>query len=167
MFKFYQDCTFESSSTFNWISFIALIISATSIVCTLYFIYLSKRVEILNSRFQKFCITSLDELFKSLDNQMNENELIKNIRSKITDALVEVQLFVTVLQSIYPNINTSELILDIEKFTEKIYNDDKSEMKLSTVKGDYYSMKLTIYSKLYDFALKKELSLLHRLHLRK
>ena len=122
-------------------------------------------MEIINHKFQKFCITSLDALFLQVDNKFDSSVTrINKRKQQITDAFVEIQVFITVLKKVYPNIPIEELVLNLETFTDKVYEIDKNSF--TELKADYLATKLLLYNKLYNFALQKELSLFNKIGLK-
>jgi len=165
MYKFYN-YTYQNHTSFSWVPIIAIVISILSIICSLYFIYLSKRIEIINTKFQKFCISNLEEIFKSTDQKLANNVIMLDIfKKEATDLFVEVQLYITMLTKIYPKIDIREIIRNIEEYTDQLYK--KSDLESIEIRSGYISLKLKIFSLLYDYALAKELSLFARIGLKK
>ena len=163
MFKIYNDCTFTNPSSFNWVGLLAIVISIISIFCSFHFVFLGKRIEVINSKFQKFCIQNLDLILLPLEEKFNNNLLtISEIRNSITSCSSDIQLFSLSLQSVYPNIDLDNIISYTETFTDKIYNTEPNTLAYES-KLDFLVFKVGIYSKLYDFALEKELNPVYRM----
>jgi hypothetical protein len=161
MFKLYHDCTFENASSFNWVGFFALIISLFSIACSFLFVYLGKRVEILTSKFQKFCISNLDFIFSILEEKFNNGNInLSSIRNEISTCTSDIQLFCVILKDIYPRIELREIETFTEIFSDKMYEEvrNNKRAKAYDYKLDYMKFKVGVYSKLYDFILKQELN---------
>lgn len=156
----------ESKSSFNWVALIALLVSVASIFVSFYNLYLSKRIEIINTKFQKLCITAIDDLFKSYDEQFQEGFIsLSDARRISTTVYVDVQLYITALKSIYLSIDINKIIRECEDFTDKLYKSE--DFDIIEIKSQYLISKLHIYQLLYEFGLKNELSLLKRLGLKK
>jgi hypothetical protein len=142
----------------DYIAILAIIVSVASLLFSVYFIYLTKRVEILYQEFENLCIKNVEKILSGLDKIFDENESDKSndYRSQITYSMLELQGFlVTLKESIYNKIDVKYFITLIEEFTEKIYG--STDATLLDFKGDYYSTKLKIYNALYKYAVEKEL----------
>jgi hypothetical protein len=156
---------FSGSSGFNWIGFAALIVSLLSIFCTLLYLYLGKRVEIVSLKFQKFCIIGLDQILSDLDGKFkNAIPEPKDIQTLVTDVSTDIQVFLITLKTIYADIDIQQMTLLLESFTDFVY---KTTSSGADVKQRYFSTRVLLYAQLYDYALKKELSLAHRLGIKK
>jgi len=161
MFKHYSNCQFTGPSGTSWTSIAAIIISLVSIICTLLYLYLGKRVEIVSLKFQKFCIQGLDQILEGLDEKFKQPTLEPNeVKNFVTNVSTDLQLFLITLQRIYPDIKVDQMILLLENFTDEAY---RSNAMGNEIKQKYLQTKLLLYAQLYDFALKNELSLYHRL----
>jgi len=145
------------------IAITAIIVSLTSLLFSIYLIYLTKRMEILYQEFETLCIKNVENILSGLDKIFDENELNKTdeFRVQITSSMLELQVFLVSLKdSVYEKINVPHFISLIEDFTEKIY--DAKEATLLEFKGAYFSTKLKIYNDLYTYALEKELRIFRR-----
>jgi hypothetical protein len=162
MFEFYYDSTFTGGSTNSWIPLLALLVSLASILFSFYLLYLNKRVDVLNTKFQKFCISQIDLIFDKLSAKLQDETISEGgMRRTITNMSVELQIFLLALKDIYPQIDLNKLTTVCENFSDEIY---KTEiLDIEVIKLQFMRFKLNMYSALYDYALTKELNLLHRL----
>lgn len=159
MFEIYYE---HHEASFNWVGLIAATVSGLSILATLYYIFVTKRTEILKLKFEKFCISPLDEIFKKIDDLFSTDATVDNsIKQKITDHFVDIQLLLITLQSIYPSITIQDKIHLIEEFTDKVYNLDESS-NLSSIRAKYFDIKIKLYNNFFEFAMTKELVLIKK-----
>jgi hypothetical protein len=145
-------------SSSNIIASIAVLISFFTLVASIFIIYTTKRLEIKYLEFEKLCINNIDSILCGLDKLFNkhEHDVIKEHRVKITNTIVELQIFLIRLkEKKYSKIDINKIVVDLEKFTEKVYTD--KNLKILRLKGDYYSTKIELYDDLYEYALQKEL----------
>jgi hypothetical protein len=137
---------------------IAIFISLLSLIFTYLSIYLSKHLEIRYQEFERLCLLNTELIIGGIDEvfSKNEHDVAKIHREKITNTLVELQLFMVNLKiSKYDRIDLNRIIKIIENFTDNIYNGD--DLEILNFKGAYYSLKIEIYAALYEYAVKKEL----------
>lgn len=166
MFNFFGKYFYDSKPSFPWLTLLAVLVSIASIFCSLYFVYLVKRMEIINGKFQKFCILPLDKTFESIENKFDTNQVVDStIKKEITNLIIEVQTYVSCLQKIYPNINIHTIIELTEEFSDNVFNSEL--VPVIELRGDYLLMKLNIYDELYKYALQSELSLFAKLGIKK
>jgi hypothetical protein len=166
MFEIYNDCEFRASSGFSWWTLLPIVTSLATIVCTFWFIFYTKRVELISLKFQKIGIANIESLFKPIDDLFSEEDLdIKKQESRLTALFVEIQLFITQLKTIYVQINTGALVAIIEEFTDFIYQPDTPTV--TDARGKYNVTKALLINALYDYALNKEFNVLERIFQRK
>ena len=164
MFKIFYKCIFEGGSS-NTLSYISISISVVSIGAAVYFIYLTKRMEVINAKFQKLCILNIDEFFNSIDDSFKSKLALVRYKKNATNFSINLQIFLISLKKIYPEINILEIIELIEKYSDYIYS--LNSIDNSEIKTEYISMKLLVYDKLYNYALRNELSLFSRIGFKK
>lgn len=140
------------------LSIIALVISILSLFLGLVSIYLTKRIEIVYEKFNKLCLSNVERILSNLDRIFEERseEQMEHFRQPVTDTLVELQLFLVELKGIYPRIDLNSVDTISSKFSDTIYL-DIGKLKVSNFKSNYFSAKLSILNKLYEFAIRKEL----------
>lgn len=161
MFKFYSNCEFSGLSGTSWTSILALFISVGSTICTLLYLYIGKRVDIVSLKFQKFCILALDQILESFDEKLlKASSSVSGLQNSVTDLSTDLQLFLISLTEIYPYIKIHNMISVLEEFTDFVY---KEKPTYTEVKQKFAIARLRLYSHLYDFALQNELSLRKRL----
>jgi hypothetical protein len=139
---------------------LALIISIVSLVTSVYLVHYSKKIEIVLKKFDQLCYRNVQKILSNLDSIVDAgfNNPIGPNKSVITDIFVDLQTFLVNLKgSVYSDIDLGELIVTIEGFTDKVYNNNY--IFIGDIKGDYYSTKLKIFSLLYSHAIKKEISI--------
>ncbi len=107
----------------------------------------------------------MDDLFKTLDSKFNEPFASPNdMKKTATDLFTEIQLYIVALKNVYPKIDIDAITRETEVFTDYVYQGD--DHSLDELKRNYNTAKLKVYSHLYEFALKNELSLIKRLGLK-
>jgi hypothetical protein len=165
MFKFYNDCTFEDSNSFDWVSLFALIVSLVSVICSFYFVYLGKKIEIISAKFQKFCIDNIEKIITPIENKFSQSGiLISTFRNDISICTSDIQLFCFTLLDIYPEITFDEIEKLTDEFSDRMYEvvANNPNALCEDHKVDFLQFKILIYSKLYDFVLNKELNPISR-----
>lgn len=164
MFKIYYKSIFEGSSS-SVLPIISILISLFSLFAAVYFIYLTKRMEIINSKFQKLCISNIDDFFQSFDEKIKNNSTPLDFKKESTNFSSDLQMFIISLKNIYPEINISEICIIIEEYSDYIYS--LKNFDNNDIKSKYLSMKLLVFEKLYNYALRNEMSLFNKIGFKK
>jgi hypothetical protein len=130
----------------------AAIISLVSLFINIYSSYLNKRLEIRFLKFGKLVIENLDELLKPLEEIFSTNgaDNISTHIASMSEALVDVELFIINFNQYYPSLNISTLSEAKDLFTDHLYTNPATRIKDSKI--NYLAFKTYVYNELYDYA---------------
>ena len=142
--------------------FFSLFVGLATILITIYVVYLGKKVEIKTNKFNKLCLEPLEVKFKILEDlyiSNRDDELNKHLKD-INDHVNDLCLLLAETKEIYPKLDINVLQDISHEFTDFAFQ-QKTE-KLHATKSLFLKTKVKILSRVYDFALDKEINIFHR-----
>lgn len=161
--NYYENIASESG--WSWsdsLAFIAIAISAFSILFTYYTIYISKKLDIKYNTFEKLIIENITHVLSPIEclflNGDKKDEVVNSHLQLITNVSSDIDLLLICLKDTYSKLQIAQIIKNKENFFDDIYSNSGDTVNLFKVK--YLSFKIAIFNELYKHAIKKEFSLI-------
>lgn len=139
-------------SASNIFSFILALISIFAIYVAYISIFKSKILDIKFQKFNTLCLQNIEKILSPIDDifQNFSSDLMQNYRTDITNSMVELQLFlISVKNSLYSDVEISELVILIEEFSDSVYLNASS---VQDSREKYFATKLKLFQLLYKYA---------------
>lgn len=151
----YSCCHFNSNDS----NVFTYIVAISTIIITIYVVYLSKRVDLKVEKFNKLCLDPLLANF-SLQEDFIKNNGSETVSSKLMN-LNELNNDLTILFSIihqsYPSLNVNELQDITHEYTDSFFH--LQNQLLYEIQGDLLKTKIRILDKIYNHVYHKEISI--------
>lgn len=162
--QYLQKESVDAFSSSDIILIASLIISLIAIYISIKVAYINKKLDFRQKQFEDLCLKPVQSILKEMDEifTLHENDEICKHIAKIPTIMSDFQLYIGELSKFYKKINVNVIIKSSESFSDKLFNNPQESIAAN--KSCYYEFKLTITSKLYEYAIKKEIQLIPQLN---
>lgn len=161
----YEDyiITLQCDSNFfidYFVPFIALILSLVAIIFSIRVVYITKRLDVKQKQYEELCLNPVNAILTKVEVLFtcHESEKVKKFIEVIPTTMTNFQVYVFELSTIYKEIDKQELVRITEVFSDKLFENPNNP--LSAHMSDYYKLKLQVFTKLYDYVIKKEIKII-------
>jgi hypothetical protein len=146
----------QESSSFDWVTTLLAVIA---LIVSIYLIYLSKKVEIKTNKFNKLCLEPLEKYFDVLSDLIliNKDNAISLYLNDITSINSDINVFLTKVKTIYPDLNIDFLQDTSIVFTDKAYENGLQNLQMYTIFGDFLEARMIILDTVYNHSIEKEI----------
>ncbi|TWR30462.1 hypothetical protein FPZ43_05845 [Mucilaginibacter pallidiroseus] len=146
-------------STSDIVAWLAIIISAISIVFTYYSLFLSKQIEVKILMFNKVCFEPIETYLDYIDGKLNESNFGSNQQNDVVNSLTDLTTYLVSLVRIYPKIDSQKFETLTDGFSDCIYEQNTVADK----KIEFFKLKQVVLSELLKYAIIEELSIFKKL----